>query len=61
MTMLWTFSETYHQNGIVMGSMLASSAVESGFEPQSGHSKDYKIGIYWFSAKHAVSKEKESG
>jgi len=34
--------------------MLASSAVDRGFEPQSCQTKDYKIGICCFSAKHAA-------
>jgi hypothetical protein len=34
--------------------VLASSAVDRGFEPQSGQPKDYKIGICCFSAKHAA-------
>ena len=38
----------------VMVSMLASSAVDRGFEPRSGQAKDYKIGICCFSAKHAA-------
>ena len=29
----------------VMGSVLASSVVDHGFEPRSGQTKDYKIGI----------------
>ena len=37
----------------VMGSVLSSSAVDLGFEPLSGQTKDYKIGICCFSAKHA--------
>ena len=32
--------------------MLASSALDHGFEPRSDQTKDYKIGIYYFSAKH---------
>ena len=31
--------------GGVMVSVLASSAVDSGFEPRSGQTKNYKIGI----------------
>ena len=34
--------------------VLASSAVVRGFEPQSGQTKDYNIGICCFSAKHAA-------
>ena len=41
-----------------MVSVLASSAVDRGFEPQSGQAKDYKIGIYCFSAKHAALRRK---
>jgi hypothetical protein len=40
--------------GGVMFSVLASSAVDRGVEAQSGQTKDYKIGICCFSAKHAV-------
>jgi hypothetical protein len=41
-----------------MVSMVASSAVDHGFEPQSGQTKDYKIGICCFSAKHVVLRRK---
>ena len=41
-----------------MVSVLASSAVERGFEPQSSQTKDYKIGICCFSAKHAALRRK---
>ena len=34
--------------------VLALSAVDRGFEPRSGQSKDYKIGICCFSAKRAA-------
>jgi hypothetical protein len=37
-----------------MVSMLASSVVDRGFDPRSGQTKDYKIGICCFTAKHAV-------
>jgi hypothetical protein len=43
-----------------MVSMLASSSVDRGFEPQSGQTKDFKIGICCFSAKHAALKENSS-
>ena len=36
--------------GGVMVSVLVSSAVDRGFESRSGQIKDYKIGIYCFSA-----------
>ena len=38
--------------------MLASSAVDRGFEPRSGQTKDYKLGICCFSAKHAALRRK---
>jgi hypothetical protein len=41
-----------------MVSVLASSAVDRGFEPRSGQTNDYKIGICCFSAKHAVLRRK---
>ena len=47
-----------HRIGGVMVSVLASSAVDRGFEPQSGQTKDYKIGICCFSAKHAALRRK---
>jgi hypothetical protein len=34
------------------------SAVDRGFEPRLSQTKDYKIGISCFSAKHAVLKRK---
>ena len=44
--------------GGVMVSVPASSAVDRGFEPRSGHTKDYEIGICCFSAKHAALRRK---
>ena len=44
--------------GGVMVSVLASSAVDRGFESRSGQAKDYKIGICCFSAKHAALRRK---
>jgi len=41
-----------------MVSMLASSEVDCGFEPRSGQTKDYKIDICCFFAKHAALKRK---
>ena len=37
-----------------MVSMLASNLVDHGFEPQTGQTKDYTIGICCFSAKDAA-------
>jgi hypothetical protein len=41
-----------------MVSVLTSSAVDRGFEPRSGQTKDYEIGICCFSAKHAALRRK---
>jgi hypothetical protein len=37
-----------------MISIVDSSAVDRGFEPRSGQTKHYTIGIRCFSAKHAA-------
>jgi hypothetical protein len=39
--------------------MLASSAVDGGFQLRSGQIKDYHIGICCFSAKHAALRGKD--
>ena len=44
--------------GVMVNSVLASSAVDRGFEPHSGQTKDYKIGICCFSAKHVALSRK---
>ena len=41
-----------------MVSMLALSAVDHGFEPRSGQTKNNKIGICCFSAKHTALRGK---
>ena len=41
-----------------MVSVLASSAVDCGFQPRSGQIKDYNIGICCYSAKHAALRRK---
>jgi hypothetical protein len=41
-----------------MVSVLASSAVDRGFEPRSGQTKDYKIGICYFTAMYAALRRK---
>jgi hypothetical protein len=41
-----------------MFSVLASSAVDRGFEPLLGQTKDYEIGICCFSSKHAALRRK---
>jgi len=40
----------------VMVSVFASSVVDRGFVPGSVLTKDYKIGSYYFSTKHAALK-----
>jgi hypothetical protein len=42
----------------VMVSVLTVSAVNRGFEPRSGQTKDYKIGICCFFTKHATLRRK---
>ena len=44
--------------GSVMISVLASSVVDCEFEPQTGQTKDYKISICCFSAKHTALRSK---
>ena len=39
--------------------VLASSVIDCGFEPRSNQTKDYMIGICFFSAKHAALVKKE--
>jgi hypothetical protein len=41
-----------------MVNVLAASAVDRGFEPRSGQTKDYEICICYFSANHAVLRRK---
>jgi hypothetical protein len=42
----------------VMVSVLASSAVDSGFDPRSCQTKDYEIGICCFFTKHTAFRRK---
>jgi hypothetical protein len=51
---LLLLGQANHTGGIMV-SVLASSAVDRGFQPRSGQTKDYKIGICCFSAKHAIT------
>ena len=57
---LWYFKCYILVNRIggVMVSVLVSSAVDRGFEPRSGQSKDYYIAICCLSAKHAALRRK---
>ena len=41
-----------------MVSVLASSVVDRWFDPRSGQTKDYEIGICCFSDKHAALRRK---
>ena len=52
--MLYFVSKAINCIGGVMVSMLVSSAVDCGFEFQSGQTKNYKIGICCFSTKHVA-------
>ena len=47
--------------GGVMVSVLASSAVDRGFDTRSGQTKDYKICIYCLSAKLTTLRRKSKG
>ena len=48
----------YNRISDVMVSLLASSAVDRGFEPRSVQTKDYNTGICYFSTKDAALKRK---
>ena len=54
--------DKYNCIGGTMVSIFASIVVDREFEPQSGQTKDYNIGICCFSAKHTAlrSKSKDS-
>jgi hypothetical protein len=60
---LYIFNNSFHTvlfnclDG-AMVSVLTSSVVDCGFEPRSGQTKDYKIGICCFSDKHAAFRRK---
>ena len=51
----------YNRIGGVIVNVAASSAVDRGFESRSGQTKDCKIGICCFSAKHAALRSKNQG
>ena len=46
---LWASDFKNRIDGVLV-SVLASSVVDRGFEPQSGQTKDYKMGICCFTA-----------
>ena len=49
-----------HSFSGVMDRMLALSAADCGFKPQSGRTKDNEIGICRFSAKHAALRKRKN-
>jgi hypothetical protein len=57
---LWMIYSCLLTNRIsgVMVSVLASNAVDRGFEPWSDKTKDYKIGMCCFSVKHTALRSK---
>ena len=52
------FNLINYRIGGVMVRVLVSSAVDCGFQPWSGQTKDYIIGICFFSAKHTALRRK---
>jgi hypothetical protein len=54
MYMLIFYLICFYRIGGVMVSVLASSAVDHGFDPRLGQTKDYAICIFRFSARHAA-------
>jgi hypothetical protein len=55
---LFLLLKAMHHIGGVMVSVLAVSAVDRGFEPRSGQTKDYETGMCCYSAKHAALRRK---
>jgi hypothetical protein len=55
---LYETSNLRNRVGVAMVSVGTSSAVDRGFEPQSGETKDYKSGICYFTARHAALRRK---
>jgi hypothetical protein len=57
---VWLYDYNKYWNCIsgVMISVLASSAIDRGFEPRSGQAKYFKIGIWCFSANHTTLRRK---
>ena len=49
---------SWNHLGGVMVSVLVSSAEGRGFDPRPGNTKDFKIGICCFPAKHAALRSK---
>ena len=55
---IWIFLKRINSISGVIVSVLASSAVDCGFDPRSGQTKDYKIDICCFSVKHTALRKK---
>jgi hypothetical protein len=55
---LYFFPRSLNRVGVVMVSVLISSAVDREFEPQSSQTKDYKIGNCCLSTKYAEIRRK---
>ena len=56
-TYIWKWLSLQGVGG-VMARVLASCVVDLGFNPWSGQTKDNKIGICYFSAKHTTLRQK---
>ena len=54
----FSFYKVQNRISSVMASMLASSVVDREFDPQSGQTKDYEIGICCFSTNHTALRRK---
>jgi hypothetical protein len=57
---LMSFSVTTNTASVAYWLVLSLSAVNRGFEPRSGHTKDYKMAICCFSAKHTALRRKST-
>ena len=57
---IWCYLHCNRIGGVML-SVFSSDAIYRGFEPRSGQTKDYKIGICCFSAKHAILRRKSRG
>ena len=55
---IYFYDQPLNRLGGVLVSVLASSAEGRGFDPRPGQTKDIKIGICCFSAKHAAFRSK---
>ena len=49
-----SFNFKLNHIGGVIASVFATNVVDSGFEPRSGQTKDFKMNIYCYSVKHAA-------